>query len=47
MNIEIQWQDGDSSAAKSFQEHYPNGKVMLCGGYVAKAHTKCLEKMSN
>ena len=46
MNIEIQWQDGDSSAAKSFKEHYPNGEVMLCGGHVARAHTKRLEELS-
>jgi len=46
MNIEIQWQDGDSSAAKSFKEHYPNGEVMLCGGHVARSHTKRLEELS-
>ena len=46
MNTEIQWQDGDSSAAKSFKEHYPHGEVILCGGHVARAHTKRLEELS-
>jgi len=39
MNIEIQRQDGDSSATKSFKEHYLTGEVMLCGVHVARAHT--------
>ena len=45
MQIEVQWQDGDSSSAKAFREHFPDkekSKVMLCGGHVARAHTKLL-----
>ena len=45
MHVEVQWQDGDSSFAKSFREHYPDeerSKVMLCGGHIARAHTKQL-----
>ena len=49
MHIEVQWQDGDSSSAKSFREHYPDeerSKVMLCGGHIARAHTKQLTEMA-
>ena len=45
MHIEVQWQDGDSSSAKSFREHFPDeqtSKVMLCGRHVARAHSKQL-----
>jgi len=38
MHIEVQWQDADSSTAKSFLQHYPDSAVMLCGGHVARAH---------
>ena len=24
LHIEVQWQDGDTSSAKSFREHYPD-----------------------
>ena len=49
MHIEVQWQDGDSSSAKSFWERFPDevkSKVMLCGGHVARAHTKQLSEYS-
>jgi len=46
MHIEVQWQDGDSSAAKSFTQHYPDSQVMLCGGHVARAHTKRLGELA-
>ena len=45
MHIEVQWQDGDSSSAKSFRQHFPDeekSQVILCGGHVARAHTKRL-----
>ena len=45
MHIEVQWQDGDSSAAKAFREHFTNesrSRVMLCGGHVARLFTKNL-----
>ena len=45
MHIEVQWQDGDSSAAKSFREYYTDetsSRVMLCGGHAARAFTKSL-----
>ena len=49
MHIEVQWQDGDSSSASSFREHYPDesrSKVMLCGGHSSRAHTKQLEELA-
>ena len=49
MHIEVQWQDGDSSSAKSFREHYPDeeqSKIMLCGGHIARAHTKQLTEIA-
>ena len=42
MHIEVQWQDVDSLAVKYFMQHYPDSQVMLCGGHVARAHTKRL-----
>ena len=38
-HIEVQWQDGDSSSAKLFREHYPDeerSQVMLCGGHISR-----------
>jgi len=49
MHIEVQWQDGDSSAAKSFRDHFQDettSKVMLCGGHVARAFTKSLGELA-
>ena len=48
IHIEIQWQDGDSSAAKSFREHFTDetkSRVMLCGGHVARSFTKSLGEL--
>ena len=45
MHIEVQWQDGDSSAATAFWEHFTDesrSRVMLCGGHVARLFTKNL-----
>ena len=46
MHIEAQWQDADSSAAKSFLQHYPDSAVMLCNEHVARAHTKHLGELA-
>lgn len=49
MHIEVQWQDGDSFSAKSFRQHYSDkekSQVMLCGGHMARAHTKQLSELS-
>jgi len=44
--VEVQWQDVDSSAAKSFLQHYPDSAVMFYGEHVARAHTKCLGELA-
>ena len=49
IHIEVQWQDGDFSAAKSFREHFPDeikSRVMLCGGHVARSFTKSLGELA-
>ena len=43
-NVDIVWQDGDSSSAKSVTEHYSNSKVYKCGGHVGCAHTNNLKE---
>ena len=43
MVITTHWQDADSSSALSVREHYPNAKLMLCGGHAARAHQKILK----
>ena len=37
MNIAIQWQDADSSSAKAVTDHFPNAKIMICGGHAGRA----------
>ena len=44
MNIAIQWQDTDSSS-KAVTDHFPDAKVMICGGHAGRAHKKQLEKL--
>ncbi len=46
MNIEVQWQDSDSSSSKAVTEHFPDAKVMICGGHAGRAHKKQLETLS-
>ena len=43
MNIEVHWQDADSSSSNAVAEHFPKAKVMICGG---RAHEKQLEKLA-
>ena len=41
MVVAINWQDADSSSAKSFRYVFPDNslsRVMLCGGRVGRAH---------
>ena len=45
MNIAVQWQDADSSS-KAVTDHFPDAKVMICGGHAGRAHKKQLEKLS-
>ena len=49
LHIEVQWQDGDSSSANAFREHYPDksrSKVMLCGGHSTRAHNKKMGELA-
>jgi hypothetical protein len=45
MVISIHWQDADSSSALSVKAHYPDVKLMLCGGHVPHAHQKMLKSI--
>ena len=45
MNVAIQWQDADSSSSNAVTEHFPDVKVMICGGHVGRAHKKQFEKV--
>ena len=42
--VEVVWQDGDSSAAKSISLHHPAGKVYKCGRHVGRAHSNNLRE---
>ena len=42
MNIDIHWQDGDSTSANALHKHFNDAKVFLCSGHVAKNHEKRL-----
>ena len=46
MNIEVHWQDADSSSSNAVQEHFNDAEVMICGGHVGRAHMKQLEKFA-
>ena len=42
MNIDIHWQDSDSTSANALHKHFNDAKVFLCSGHVAKNHEKRL-----
>ena len=42
--VEVVWQDGDSSSAKSVMKYHPDGKVYKCGGHVGRAHFNQLKE---
>ena len=44
--VEVVWQDGDSSAAKSVRQQFPEAKVFKCGGHVGRAHYNNLKEAS-
>ena len=46
MNIEVHWQDADSSSSNAVTEHFLKAKVMICGGHAGRAHKKQLEKLA-
>ena len=43
--IEVNWQDNDSSAAKSVALAFPSAQIMFCAGHVGRAHTHRLTGM--
>ena len=46
MNIEIHWQDADSSSSKPLKEIFPGAAVMTCGGHTGRAHLHQLQIFS-
>ena len=49
-NIEINWQDQDSSSEKSFRAVYTSetsSRVMKCGGHVGRSHAKALKELKS
>ncbi|KAI8493983.1 hypothetical protein Bbelb_283300 [Branchiostoma belcheri] len=47
MEVEVHWQDADSTREKSFKKLFSESKVMYCGGHVGRAHGKQLEKLAS
>ncbi|CAH3019398.1 unnamed protein product [Porites evermanni] len=46
--VEVNWQDADSSSAKGFWYSFENeqdSRIMLCGGHVGRAHGKKLAEL--
>ena len=44
--VEVDWQDGDSSAALAVSKFHKEGKVYKCGGHVGRAHYNKLKEVS-
>ena len=44
--VEVVWQDGDSSSAKSVQKYHPDGKIFKCGGHVGRAYFNQLKELA-
>ena len=44
--VEVVWQDGDSSSAKSVAKHHGEGRVFKCGGHVGRAHANNLKEVA-
>lgn len=43
-NVEVVWQDGDSSSAKAVKNHHPEGHIFKGGGHVGRAHYNQLKE---
>ena len=43
LQIEVHWQDADSSSSNAVKEVFPEAEIMICGGHVGRAHRKQLE----
>ena len=40
LQIEVHWQDADSSSSNAVKEVFPEAEIMICGGHVGRAHRK-------
>ena len=45
MNVEVNWQDADSTSAKAVRQHFPEAQSMLCGGHSANSHYNRLKSI--
>ena len=43
--VVVNWQDGDSSSAKSILTSFPSAQIMHCAGYVGCAHSHQLNDL--
>ena len=43
MQVDVHWQDADSSSSNAVSEVFPAAKIMTCGGHAGRAHKKLLE----
>ena len=40
MQVDVHWQDADSSSSNAVSEVFPAAKIMTCGGHAGRAHKK-------
>jgi hypothetical protein len=45
-DVEVVWQDGDSSAANAISKWHPKGEIYKCGGHVGRAHYNKLKEVA-
>ena len=45
-DVEVVWQDGDSSAANAVSMWHPKGEIYKCGGHVGRAHYNKLKEVA-
>ena len=43
MQVDVHWQDADSSSSNAVSEVFPDAMIMRCGGHAGRAHKKQLE----
>ena len=47
MQVDVHWQDADSSSSNAVLEVFPDAKIMICGGHAGRARKKQLEVRAN
>ena len=45
-DVEIVWQDRDSSAANAISKWHPKGEIYKCGRHVGRAHYNKLKEVA-